>query len=804
MTDIQRPSSPRVDDFRVGDWLAEPALNRLTAGETVVRVRPQLMDVLVCLARRQGRVVLKDELLAEVWPDRIITESGMVRCIAELRQILGDDSHSPRYIETISKRGYRLLAAVEWLPAEIAASPVAVPGDSPHGAGLSALPGVPSSDGHRLEGNGPDRVASAPPALRPRRPWVVAAALLCVAVVVVLAVFAFRSRPAAALTEQDVVVLAFENTTGDKVFDDTLPLALAIQLEQSPFLRLLSNERIRDILVQMKQPADAPITKAVGLEVCERAGAAAVILGSVTPLGSRYVIGLQASSCASGDVIAREQVEVSSKDDVLEALGRAASRLRTGLGESRDSMARYDVPMTDGTTVSLEALRLLRQGDGARDRGQLTEALQRYREAAARDPDFALAQSRLATAAMNAHYEPEALAALERAYALRDRVTVPERLEIDLVYNVYATGDQAKITGALQALRQEYPRRALYRRRLASHHLDTGHFAEALTEALEAQRLEPANASTFGIVARAYFALGRWGDARATAEDAIARGVATETLRSLLLQVGFITGDAALVGRERDWAATQPEATPYFLEFDAENDVWRGRLRQSLAALDTYQAWALQRGAEYRWTVLELRKARYEALCGLSVAARARMNRQLRSGKLDAGLKVDALKVAVSAGDMATARALVAEFDAAGWPKIEQPFAGFVLAYRAAIDTHAGRPQQALDRLAPFVPYELGLNWGLIPLHERALAHLKAGEWQQARDAFQKMLDHPGVFSGQKLLPLAQIGLARALAAGGQRDLSRAAYDEFLRLWEGADADLPLLAAARRERAALV
>jgi len=175
----------------------------------------------------------------------------------------------------------------------------------------------------------------------------------------------------------------------------------------------------------------------------------------------------------------------------------------------------------------------------------------------------------------------------------------------------------------------------------------------------------------------------------------------------------------------------------------------------------------------------------------------------LKSGKLDNGLKVDALKVAVSAGDMATAAGLIAEFDTAGWPKVEQPFAGFVQAYRAALDTNAGRPQQALERLTPLVPFELGLDWGLIPLHERALAHLKAGEWQQARDAFQKMLDHPGVFSGQKLLGSAQIGLARALAAGGQKDESRAAYEAFLRLWQDADADLPLLAAARRELAAL-
>lgn len=797
MNEIQRPPTQRVDDFRVGDWLAEPALNRLTSGSAVLRTRPQLMDVLVCLARHQGRVVLKDELLAEVWPDRIITESGMVRCIAELRQLLGDDSHNPTYIETIAKRGYRLVAHVEWLP-------VGDPGAVVQPGAAEAIPEPVPVGSPEPAGNQSAHVDGAP---APRSAGRRRGAFVAIAVVVVLSVAAvayfYAARPVVALTERDLVVLAFENATGDKVFDDTLPLALAIQLEQSPFLRILSNERIREILGLMKRPPDVAITKPVGLEICERAGAAALIVGSVASLGQHYVIGLEGSACASGDVIARQQIEVASKDGVLGALGQAASRLRRDLGESRDSMAEYDVPITDGTTASLDALRALRQGDAARDRGQHADALQSYREAVARDPEFALAQVRLGGAAITAHYEPEGVKALERAFALRDRVTFPERLEIDLVYHSAMTGDQAKQTEALETMRRVYPHRASVRRRLANLNLNLGRFDEALIEALEAKRLEPTNSSTYGIAARAHFALGRWAEARAEVEEAIARGVATESQRSLLMQVGFVTGNADLVARERAWAAARPEATPYFLEFDAEDAVWHGRLRDSLSALDRYQAWALERGAAYRWTVLELRKARYEALCGMRPAALARMNRQLKSGTLDPGLTVDALKVAVSAGDMATAQSILADLDRSGWPRVEQPFAGFVQSYRAALETHAGRPQKALELLTPLIPFELGLHWGLIPLHERALAHLRAGDWQQARDAFQKMLDHPGVFSGQKLLPLAQIGLARALAAGGQIEQSRAAYGQFLALWKAADPDLPLFAAARSELAAL-
>ncbi len=805
MTNPQRPPTTRTADFRVGEWLAEPALNRLTRGQTALRIRPQLMDVLACLARHQGRVVLKDELLAEVWPDRIITESGMVRCIAELRQLLGDDSREPRYIETISKRGYRLLTPVEWMADEHAARAAERPATSAAGQTSDEPPdpGAPVTPPpvDLSDATGAEPAISIVSGSRWWRR--AAAAAAAVAVVATAVVFVVRRPGAAALTEKDVAVLAFENVTGDKVFDDTLPLALAIQLEQSPFLRILSTDRVREILGLMKRSPDLPITRTVGLEVCERAGGAALIVASVTPLGQHYVIGIEALACVTREVFGRQQIEVAGKQQVLGALGRAAAEIRRDLGESRASIAEYNVPVTEATTASLDALRALRQGDGARERGQSTEALHFYREAVRLDPDFALALVRLGAFALAQHYEPEGVAALERAFAIRDRVTFPERLEIDLVYHANLTGDQNKVAEALETMRRVYPARPSVRRRLAIHYLQVGRFDEALSEAREARTLDPASEPALSTLAEAYLVTNRLQEAKRTIEEAITRNLAGDVTHSWLLRVGFLLDDAALVAREREWAATHTEAQPFFLEAEAEEAVWRGRLRDSIACLDRYQAWCRQRGADYRWIVLELRKARYEALGGFSARASARAARQLATGKLGPDLQVDALKVAVSAGDVARVERLLADLDRTGWPKAEEPFAGFVLAYRAALDTDRGRPQQALERLAPMTPFELGLNWGLIPLHERARAHLKAGGWQQARDAYQKMLDHPGVFSGQKLLPLAQLGLARSLAAGGLVTESRAAYGQFLQLWKDADPDLPLLADARRELAAL-
>ncbi len=812
MPDPLRPPPTRVDDFRVGGWLAEPALNRLTAGPTVLRIRPQLMDVLVCLARHQGRVVLKDELLAEVWPDRIITESGMVRCIAELRQILGDDSREPQYIETISKRGYRLLAAVEWLP-EGAAS-AAAPGTDAH-APADAPPGDGTPEGSQ-EAGGDDGVAAvasvaAPPAVeaglsasapQPRRwrRWLAGAAALAAVAALAALVGTFTRAPAATLTDRDTIVLAFDNATSDPVFGDTLPLALAVQLEQSPFLRVLAGEQVRGTLTEMQRAPDTPVTRAVGAEVCERAGATVLIAGSIAPLGRTYAIGLEAVSCATGEALARQQAEAAGKDQVLGVLGRIASALRRQLGESRDSVGAYDVPLTQATTPSIEALRALRRGDAARDRGQGAESLQFYREAVALDPAFALAHSRLGGTALGLAYEQEALTHIARAYELRDRVTLPERLEIDLIYHSVMTGDRDRMTATLEAMRQAYPRRLSARRRLAILYMDMGRFAEALTEAIEALRLEPRSALAHQTVARAYEALGRYAEARQVAEAAIAAHVDSDVLHVTLLHIGFLTGDEALVARERAWAATRDAATPLFLEAEAEEAVWRGRLQESLEYLDRYQAWVLQRGAAFRWIVLELRKARFEALCGFNDRARRRSAAQLARGdELGNDLLVDALKASVSAGDFDTVSRILDRFEREGWPKVEQPFAGFVLSYRAALEAGRGRPRRALEILRAIQPYELGVQYGLIPLHERAVAHLAAGEWQPARDAFQKMLDHAGVYTGQKLMPLAQLGLARSLAAGGQADASRRAYDQFFAWWQGADEDLPLLAQARRE-----
>jgi len=307
------PDVPRLMLFTVGDWLVEPKACRASRCDTVVKLRPPLADLLVCLARRAGEIVLRDEILTEVWPGQYIAESGLSRCVAELRHSLQDDAQEPRFIETFPKRGYRLIAPVVWIqktgPVE-AAPGLEVVGDADEAVLESA------------DAPGGDR----PTVGRRRGLW--AAAVVGSLAIGIVAVAMLARSPASVLTERDTVLLAFEDRTGDPVFDDTVPLAVSIQLEQSPYLGLLSPGRLQEALRMMKRPADTPLTRSVGMELCERVGGRALIVTSMARLGRQYAVGLEAVACGSGRVLTRQQVTLDAKEKVLDALQRTAVERR--------------------------------------------------------------------------------------------------------------------------------------------------------------------------------------------------------------------------------------------------------------------------------------------------------------------------------------------------------------------------------------------------------------------------------------------------------------------------------------------
>lgn len=803
-----RPSAQRLVPFSVGDWLVDPKACQLSRRGTVIKLRPQLVDLLVCLANRAGEIVLKDEILAEVWPGQFIAESGLSRCIAEVRQVLRDDVQQPQFIETIPKRGYRLIAPVSWHDPP-AGSPPPIPAqDVPgqpaahHAAGAIGTPEPPGTS--RLTAP-PVETSPAPPLRRRRRAWMGVA--LVAAVTGLVAVVMLTRTPAEVLTQQDTVLLAFENHTGDAVFDDTIPLAMSIQLEQSPYLGILAPGRVQETLRMMGLPADTRVTQAVGLQICERVGGRALIVTSIASLGRQYAVGLEAVACGTGRVLARRQVTTDRKERVLSGLQRAAVEIRSAVGEPSASLQRYSVPVVEATTPSLDALRALRRGDLARERGQAEVAIGYYREAVALDPEFALAHNRLGTV----DWGVGRVASLQKAYALRQRVTLPERLEIEAAYHRYVTLEAARVIDALELLTRSYPRRAAARRDLAREYLDAaGRYEDALAQAVEAMRLEPDSPLSIAMAVRAYVYTNRLAEARQAAERGVLVGPRSLEAHFSLLLCGVVSGDRALQARERAWAAQQPDNVD-FLDLDGEEAIKDGRLREAIGLLGKVEHWVAARSAQAPGVTevgdlsdlparIRLRMARYEALAGFEQRATRRLEAELRQ-RLGPIAKVEAATAAVSAGRMDVAGRLLDEIDREGRPGLW----GETLsrANRAAVVASRGRTREALALLAPLQPIELGYGYGFEPLFRRALLHEQDHDWASAREAYEKILAHPTVDSGRKFLPHARLGLARALVAAGDRDGGRTAYQRFLEEWKDADRDLPVLLEARREYEAL-
>ena len=797
-----------LDDFWVGDWLVEPASGRLSREGTSVRLRPQLMDLLVCLASRAGRVVLKDDILEQVWPGQFIAESGLGRCMAELRHALQDDVQEPRFIETIPKRGYRLIAPVTSVERGSSAGgsvhPLAVsaPDDESPAFTTGAEAVVVEPSGAPLGAEYVDSPAARWTAGRGRRfVWIAVAASAVAATAIYIALISSRATPAT-LTDQDSLVLCFENHTGEAVFNGTLQFALAVHLGQSPFLRIISDEHVRQTLRLMGRPSDTALTSALAGEVCEREGARAMLVGSIARLGDRYVLGIEAVACPTGDSLAREQVQVDTKEEVLAGLGQIASRIRRALGESLASLERNDVPITQATTGSLEALRAVSLGDMERRRGRDEVAVTFYRQAVAFDPSFSLAYSHLGAALGWLWYANQRDEAITRAYQLRERTSLPERFEIEARYHQNVTNDFSRAIEALEALKRIHPRSSLTRRYLAQMYAMVGRHPEALTEALEAVRLEPNGSPEQFTLAQSYIHLNRFDEARKTAETAVARKIDSPSIHSILFDCAFIDGNAEAMDGELTRAAADPAARMLFLQFEAEAAVYGGKLREARSLLQRAGAIARERGDLEAAADLRLTEALYEALYG-----RPREVVLLVRDDLSVPSSVRAkVRVAVRlafAGEIDRAAALLDDAEREPGHAAGEFWQDMRVAVRAMIENARGTPARAIEHLQPLLPSDLGTAYHFAPPVARGTAYLRAGNPTAAIAEFEKVLTHRGLDPSSEMVPIARLGIARAHALAGNIEASRRAYDGLLDSWAGADPDLPLLAVVRRERARL-
>ncbi|MBI4462772.1 MAG: tetratricopeptide repeat protein [Acidobacteria bacterium] len=606
----------------------------------------------------------------------------------------------------------------------------------------------------------------------------------------------FYFRRAEALTESDYVLLAdFVNTTGDAVFDGTLKQALAVKLEESPFLNIVPDARVRETLKLMNRPAEERITGGVAREICERQGIKAMLEGSIAGLGTNYVITLNAMNCRTGDSLAREQVEAASKEEVLGALDKAASRLRGKLGESLSMVEKYDTPIEQATTSSLEALKAFSLGDATRATGQEPQAIPFYKRAIELDPTFALAYARLGTVYGNIGESELSEEYRKKAFELRDRVSEHEKLYITAHYFNSVTGeiDQARETYELWT--RTYPRDSTPYNNLAVIYNELGQYEKVIEAANEANRLEPNSPFPYSNLAGAYMALNRFEEAKAICEKEIAQGIDDGYAHVTLYQIAFIQGERAAMEQHARWAAGKVEEG-WMLFTQAEAAAFYGKLKEARQlygrSIEIMQRYGMKEPAAGGRSL----QAGNEARVGNYQQAREGVRAALAMSP-GRWAKMGAAITLALVGDLAQAESLVNQL-ANRFPKTDLLFnARDLPSLRARIALQRGNPTEAIELLRPVASYELTEGGGVIFV--RGQAYLRAGKGAEAAGEFKKVLDHRGLNPIGLGYPLAHLGLAQAYAMAGDTAKARTAYQDFFALWKDADPDIPILQEAKRE-----
>jgi eukaryotic-like serine/threonine-protein kinase len=614
-------------------------------------------------------------------------------------------------------------------------------------------------------------------------------------------VFALFSRSGQKLTEKDSILLAdFVNTTGDPVFDGTLKQALAVQLEQSPYLNITPDQTVRKALQFMGRPADERVTGSVAREICEREHIKGMMSGSIASLGSEYVIALDATNCATGDSLAREQITASSKEAVLSAVGKAASSLRGKLGESLASIQKFDTPVTEATTSSLEALKAYAAADEMRNGGGEAESIPLFQHATELDPNFAMAYARLSAIYFNLGEEDRAVENARKAYDLRERVSERERFYVmDHFYTVNGDIDKDKETleGAIKA----YPNDGSAFANLALvYGLYFGQYDKALAAAGEFTRLEPHAPFGYAHTATAYMALNRLDEARATLQRAVDMKADNLFIHQQSYQLAFLNNDAD--GMQREMKSAEGKPGEYLLLNEAAI-VAAGRGQMHKAEELTQRSVQVTDRLGFKETTADTEAgfAVTEAEVGNFSKARELV---ASSSALSQG-RSNMLSVAIAlgmTGDIARAERIVDDLGRR-FPDDTLLHQMNIPVVQALVAMNHKTPDKAIDALQASVPYEFGSVPGLFPIYIRGESYLLAKRGAEAAAEFQKMVDHRGIAPTVPEHSLAKLFLGRAYVITGDTAKARGAYQDFFALWKDADPDVPILKEAKAEYAKL-
>ena len=637
--------------------------------------------------------------------------------------------------------------------------------------------------------------------------------LIAVALVLFVALgagayFYFHRTPK--LTDKDTIVLAdFTNTTGDPVFDDTLKQALSISLQQSPFLSLLSDQKIKDTLSLMGRPPSERLTSQVVREICQRTGSAAVVEGSISSLGSAYVIGLTTVNCQTGDMLAQEQVQAPSKEHVLNALGSASAKLRPKLGESLSTVQKFDVPLADATTSSLEALKAFSLAVEASRQQESNAAIPYYRRAIELDPNFAEAYSALGLGYTATLAEPGLGAEyIRKAYELRERVSESERLSITASYYAFVTGELEKSEQTLKSWAQAYPRNFRPHNELGYQYGYRGRYEDEIKEELEAIRLSPETGYAYANLMEGYIALNRLDEAKKIYRQAVERHLEGQFLGDDSYEIAFLEGNTEEMKRQVDAASGKLGVEDLMLSGESDTEAFYGRLERARAVSRQAISSAIRADLKETAATWQLNSALREAEFGNFEQARLEVKAGLAIASARDSQMIAALALA-RAGDSARARALADDLQER-FPLNTMLNHYWLPVARAYLELRGGRPAQALKLLENTAPYDLGFplpqfsEGGLLyPPYARGQAYLALHQGKEAAAEFQKFIDHRSIVANYPLASLARVGLARAYVLQNDSAKARTAYQDFFALWKDADPDIPVLKQAKAEYAKL-
>ena len=769
---------------RFGSFEADFGEGKLTKGGIRIRVQEQPLQILALLLEHPGQLVTREEIRQKLWSRDTFVEfdDALNTAVRKLRTALNDSADNPRFLETVPRRGYRFIAPVAWTqePQAVAAAPVR----------------------YRIG----------------RRAYLWSAAALIVAAA---AVGGYRHlhRPRFQITPKDTIVLAdFSNSTGDVVFDDTLKTALNVSLRQSPFLNVLSDSEIAKALQQMTRPASTKLTPDVAREVCQRASSKAYLAGSIGSLGSEYVVGLKAVNCQSGDTLAQEQGTATSKEKVLEALGEAASRLRGELGESLATVQKFDVPLEQATTSSLEALKALSQGRKASDEKGPAAALPYDQRAIALDPNFAMAYRAVGIDYTNLSELGRASEYFSKAFQLREHASEREKLTISADYYSYATGELDKAAQSFQEEMEIYPREDAAYVNLGLVYAALGQYEKATEITRQVARHAPEAVSEYENLANYALALQRYDETRQVIHEAQVRKVDDFILHNASYALAFGASDLAAMADQQRWFASKAEFENVGLALESDTEAFRGHLHKARELTRKAVDSAIRADNKESGAVYLAISAQREAAFGNATQARLTAAETLKLAPASQGAESEAALALAMSGDTAQAEFLAQDLRKR-FPMDTQVQSLWLPAIEGQLALDKKKPTAALNVLQAASAVEFGQipfvnNIScLYSVYVRGEAYLAAGQAEAAAAEFQKILAHSGIVWNCWTGALGHLGVARANALqvrtsqGADADAARvralAAYKDFLTLWKDGDPEISILKQAKAEYAKL-